>query len=312
MQQPSQQQGFQQVKRFKVTGSKGLQSPGQLTFKCLTEHATEKYSIWDPNMINPKNNTRGYFRRSGDVIPASNGMSYPVDQTKSFNNSTFKELFGNNRRSTVYERKILIGNEEYLCDFPKSVEFGPRGYPGNITGGIQALFNLAKSQGRNPLDMWIMLNKQGQGLGTQYTVIEAGAPQQLAQPQQGYQQPAQPQYQQPTPPMPMQQQGYPPQAQPQQYQNSYAGVNLQQPPQQGQPAQPQQGGYPQQQQLPQQPAQPPLDPVENSVVQKFISAGYKGMNQRDVIITALLKNQNAQKQYITPDRAAWIFENFLK
>ena len=301
-QYPNQEQQQPQTPRYRVNGSKAdLVSPGNVSFQITEELAKEKYSIWDPNMPKPNGQGRGYFHRAGETIPASNGMSYTVEQTKTFDTNTFKQLFGLMRTSLVYERTIKINDVIHKCDFPKSVEFGPRGYAGNVTGGIQGICNQIKARGGNIFQTIFLLSKQGQNLGTQYMVMEqpAGAqPQQPIQPIQPVQ-PVQPIQQQQVPqqiPQAPQAPQAPVQPQPQPMQQVPQPI---QPPPQPQPVQP----------VPQQ--QPPLDQKENQIVQKFKAAGFVGLAQKQQIIIGLTSNFNESNQPITPDRAEWIFTNFM-
>lgn len=125
-------------------------SIGEIPFKFKDETQTEKFSLWSVK--------EAKFIREGEKVMTEKGEQ---EVTKYIKLSDEEKV--QYRRVLKVIRNLLIEGEEFLVDFPISVN-----------GKAIDLFNSIESLGLNPLDKSFKVTREGEGINTTYKLEVLG------------------------------------------------------------------------------------------------------------------------------------------
>jgi hypothetical protein len=123
----------------------------EMNFKLKDLAVEEDYKIWD-------NSTKTFLQR-GMILTGTDGIQYPVENTKFMKAIDFTAKFPQKAKKNQYIRHIIIGNEEKRFGFNKtSNDF------------LNQLIGSVTNMGSSPLAVTYKLQKAGIGLATTYTM----------------------------------------------------------------------------------------------------------------------------------------------
>ncbi len=122
-----------------------------LEFQPLTKDSKRKTDVWD--------NENKTFIKEGEDLTLANGTTIKIDQWigNELKREGSTEDKARYRASMGFIREIIVGSEKHMVSLPYSVE-----------NKLQKLM----SREKNPLDFTYTIDKEGEGLKTQYDVFK--------------------------------------------------------------------------------------------------------------------------------------------
>lgn len=130
----------------------------ELTFQLVNLEEYKNYSVWD--------DTNKVFLKKGMTMTADDGeqkKDFNVEDTEFIKTDIFNAVFKGMRRSTVFNRLVVINGQEYWFSFKKTAN-----------DELKKLIESDKARGLNPLENQYKMSKEGEGKKVRYSVVISG------------------------------------------------------------------------------------------------------------------------------------------